>query len=139
MKPLAGYRTFSKRSPVTPGPVGREEFFPERVQKVIDAACELKNISQDDSRDAVLDDALRKLEGAAEELTRIEFERDREGDLAGIPDDACLGKIHRYDAHLTRRYHKALHDLQRLQAARHGLRPSAPVAVDVDIGGGLAG
>ena len=49
---------------------------------------------------------------------RIELERDREADLAGIPDDASLGKIQRYDAHLTRQLHKALQELQQLQAAR---------------------
>ena len=44
-----------------------------------------KKISQDDFWDAVFDDALRELDEAEEELVRIEPERDREGDLAGIP------------------------------------------------------
>ena len=107
---------------------------PEQVQNVIDAACELKNISQDDFWDAVDTDELRHSKGTVEALVRIESERDRAGDVAGIPDDACLGTIQRYDAHLTRDFHKTLQGLQQLQAARLSLRSPTPLAVDVDMG-----
>ena len=44
-----------------------------------------------------------------------------------------LGKFRRYEAHIDRTLYKALHELQRLQAARFGQKVSAPVAIDIDI------
>jgi len=43
------------------------------------------------------------------------------------------GKLIRYEASIERGIYKALHELQRIQAARSGERPPAPIAVDVDI------
>ena len=44
-----------------------------------------------------------------------------------------LGKFRRYEAHIDRTLYKALHELQRLQAARLGHKVSAPLAIDVDV------
>lgn len=43
------------------------------------------------------------------------------------------GKFTRYETSLERGIYKALHELQRIQAARVGEKPFAPIAVDVDI------
>jgi len=52
-----------------------------------------------------------------------------------LPDDKTLEKVSRYEAHLSRLFHKTLHELEALQARRLG--GSAPLArLDVD---GLAG
>jgi hypothetical protein len=52
-----------------------------------------------------------------------------------LPDDETLSKVARYEAHLSRLFHKALHELEALQTRRLG--GSAPLArLDVD---GLAG
>ena len=45
------------------------------------------------------------------------------------------GKLCRYEAHIERGLYKALHELQRLQAARKGQPVLAPLAVDVDVTG----
>ena len=45
------------------------------------------------------------------------------------------GKLCRYEAHIERGLYKALHELQRLQAARTGRPVLAPVAVDIDVMG----
>ena len=42
-------------------------------------------------------------------------------------------KYFRYEIMLERSIYKALHELQRLQAARSGEKPPAPIAIDVDI------
>ena len=47
-----------------------------------------------------------------------------------------FGKLARYEAHLERTLYRALHELQRLQAARSGGKVVAPVAVDVSVAGG---
>ena len=39
----------------------------------------------------------------------------------------------RYEIMLERSIYKALHELQRIQAARMGEKPPAPVAIDVDV------
>ena len=45
------------------------------------------------------------------------------------------GKLIRYESSIERGIYKALHELQRIQAARAGERPPLPVAIDVDISG----
>jgi hypothetical protein len=45
-------------------------------------------------------------------------------------------KLSRYETNIERRFYKALHELQRLQAARHAnMNVTPPVAVDVDVSG----
>ncbi|MDE1970024.1 MAG: hypothetical protein KGI50_00380 [Patescibacteria group bacterium] len=39
----------------------------------------------------------------------------------------------RYETMLERSLYKALHELQRIQSARNGEKPPAPIAIDVDI------
>ena len=53
-----------------------------------------------------------------------------EGEL-GLQGDADL--FFRYETMLERSIYKALHELQRIQAARAGEKPSAPIAIDVDV------
>lgn len=43
------------------------------------------------------------------------------------------GKLIRYETSIERGIYKALHELQRIQAARNGEKPPAPVAIDVDV------
>lgn len=50
-----------------------------------------------------------------------------------IAHNDIYGKIIRYEASIERGIYKALHELQRLQAARSGEKPPLPVAVDIDI------
>jgi hypothetical protein len=54
-----------------------------------------------------------------------------------LPDDEALEKVMRYESHLSRLFHRDLHELQRLQAMRQGQRVAAPIAIDVDIASGL--
>ena len=63
------------------------------------------------------------------------FEKDEviseyEGEL-GLKGDADL--FFRYETMLERSIYKALHELQRLQAARAGEKPPAPIAIDIDV------
>jgi hypothetical protein len=74
------------------------------------------------------------------ERTKLEAEK-VERDLRNmarerlLPDERTLEKVARYEAHLSRLFNKALHELEALQVRRLG--GSAPLArLDVD---GLAG
>jgi hypothetical protein len=72
---------------------------------------------------------VRRLEGEAKTLRkRIAVQWDRERRRRMLPDGATLGKVTRYEAHLSRQMLQALHTLERLQAARAG-RPTPPPAV----------
>lgn len=44
-----------------------------------------------------------------------------------------IEKITRYETKIDKSIYKALHELQRLQSARAGDKPPAPLAVDVDV------
>ena len=52
-----------------------------------------------------------------------------------LPDAAMLEKLSRYEAHLSRQLSQALHELERLQAARAGAAVPPPAALDVSVNG----
>ena len=52
-------------------------------------------------------------------------------DYGGMENDADI--FFRYETMLERGIYKALHELQRIQAARNGEKTPLPVAVDIDI------
>ena len=54
------------------------------------------------------------------------------GAAFGVASDV-LAKLSRYETALKRAFYRALHELQRLQAARAGQAVPPPVAVDVDM------
>jgi hypothetical protein len=64
-------------------------------------------------------------------LARAGVEKYRREHL--LPDSEDLEKIQRYEAHLSRQFHRDLHELQRLQATRLGHSVAAPIAIDVDV------
>jgi hypothetical protein len=50
-----------------------------------------------------------------------------------LPDTETLEKIQRYESHLSRQFHRDLHELQRFQATRLGHPVTVPIAIDVDV------
>ena len=50
-----------------------------------------------------------------------------------LPNEATLIKLSRYEASLERSLYKALHQLERLQAAPTGQPVEPPIAIDVDV------
>jgi hypothetical protein len=76
----------------------------------------------------------KQLEREAKELRRRL--REREGRLRQrrmLPDGNTLERLTRYEAHLQRQMLQALHELQRLQAARSGEGVPPPAALDVTV------
>jgi hypothetical protein len=72
---------------------------------------------------------------AKQALERVENDLERMSRERLLPDEETLEKVARYEAHLSRLFHKALHELEALQARRQG--GAAPLArLDVD---GLVG
>ena len=52
-----------------------------------------------------------------------------------LPDAPMLEKLSRYEAHLSRQLSQALHELERLKAARDGAAVLPPAVVDVTFNG----
>jgi len=73
-----------------------------------------------------------KLKAETEKVTR-DLDHLRRERL--LPDAAVTDRAARYEAHLSRQLAQALHELQRLQAARQGDPGSPPVVVDVTVSG----
>jgi hypothetical protein len=59
---------------------------------------------------------------------RVKAKQDRQSRERILPNGDTLQKVSRYEAHLSRQLYQALHELQRLQAARAGspCRPRPP-------------
>ena len=47
----------------------------------------------------------------------------------------ALSRLSRYETSMERSLYKTLHELQRLQAVRHGKEVAMPLAVDIDVSG----
>jgi len=80
-------------------------------------------------------DARCKSAEAERELRSLERELDRRRRRLILAPEKDLVNISRYESHLERGLYKALHELERLQAARQGEAVAAPVVVDVDVSG----
>jgi hypothetical protein len=72
--------------------------------------------------------------GARAERKRVLTQLDRGRRLRSLPGSQDLETIGRYESHIERGIYRALHELQRLQAARTGLL-APPLAMDVTLGG----
>lgn len=77
----------------------------------------------------------RRLAAAIEHQERVAHELDQQRRLRILPDADTRDRLARYEAHLERSLYRALHELQRLQAARGGTPIPPPIAVDVTIAG----
>ena len=77
-------------------------------------------------------DALKEAQQKRDKLL-TDFDREQRGLL--LPDTATLEKVNRYETALERSLFKALHELERRQAARDGQAVPLPVAVDVNLSG----
>jgi hypothetical protein len=70
--------------------------------------------------------AIRRRAKAAEDRSRL---------YRLLPDAPMLEKLSRYEAHLSRQLSQALHELERLKAARDGAAVLPPAVVDVTFNG----
>jgi hypothetical protein len=77
---------------------------------------------------------VRQLEARAKLLRRqARVRQDRQRRRRMLPEGKTLEKVCRYEAHLNRQMLQALHELQRLQAARAGEQVAPPAALDVTV------
>jgi len=102
---------------------------------VIDAIAQATDEEPEELLKAATRDARFKAERTKREVEKVERDLRNMARERLPPDEATLEKVSRYEAHLSRLFHKTLHELEALQTRRSG--GAAPLArLDVD---GLAG
>ena len=121
------------KSTLIEGDLRTDSYSSDKVQPLIDFACDQGQCSEESLR-TQLKDYLRELflqtEEALEQIAqKVENCRGR----ASLPDDMELNRILKYDTRISNRIHKSLHELQRLQAYRLAGQPVATAAVDVTL------
>ncbi|MFQ5872254.1 MAG: hypothetical protein ACE5JL_00430 [Dehalococcoidia bacterium] len=144
VRPELWYRVFSVAGEIFHLPISRvlgladqwedhEDYNEEQASQVIAAACQKADIFPGQYWEVVRRLAQSELEQVKKKLERRRRALERQRLLASLPDEDELQKIRRYEAHLSRQFYRALHELQRVQSARAGQRPPTPIAVGIDI------
>jgi hypothetical protein len=101
-------------------------------ERLLERACTVRREKQEEAREAI-----HKLRARAKDLRRrLAARRDQAVRECLLPDVTTLQKVTRYEAHLSRQMTQALHELQRLQAARAGQQVPPPAALDVTLDAG---
>jgi vacuolar-type H+-ATPase subunit H len=101
------------------------------VRECISAIASAAKEDQQELIKAATERARLEIISAKSAAERVEQDLARMSRERLLPDDKTLEKVSRYEAHLSRLFHKALHELEALQVRRAG--GAAPLArLDVD-------
>ena len=110
---------------------GYEGWTAGMVRAVIEKIAHATDEEPEELLEAATRDARFKMERTKLEAEKVERNLRNMARERLLPDDETLNKVARYEAHLSRLFHKALHELEALQVRRSG--GSAPLArLDVD-------
>jgi hypothetical protein len=96
------------------------------VRDCISAIASAAKEDQEELIEAATERARLDIISAKAAAERVEQDLARMSRERLLPDDKTLEKVARYEAHLSRLFHKALHELEALQVRRSG--GSAPLA-----------
>lgn len=111
-----------------------EDDFPrDSVERVITFTCETHGVSRSEFFSRLRAKVERDLDTASQNWERRRLAIERQRLLASLPDERSLAKVQRYESHLSRKFYKAFHELQSLQAARQGGHRSTPPVLDLDV------
>ena len=108
-----------------------EEFEDGQVRRVVGAACEKAGVAEMEFRRRLRARIAANLEDVRSALGRRDMALDRHRLGSTMPAGEEWERGIRYEAHLSRQFFRALHELERLQGARLGMDVKLPVAVDV--------
>ncbi len=108
-------------------------FTKDQISKVISRTRESNEISKPEFWELVKAAVQLRYQKINADLERLNETDETKKLMASLPDDQSVNKIQRYEAHISRQFYKALHELQRLQAARLSGRVQLPLAVDIDV------
>lgn len=107
-------------------------------EKGEDSGIDGHNLNDGKSKNAILTMLKERKKDFEESIQTIRDIEDMEFNAQfhsnHIPSAEIMDKIIRYETAIERQLYRALHELIRLQGARLGQKPPAPIAVDVNIG-----
>ena len=145
---LAEYQAFHDQLHLQLAPSGALE--DELAERVIAAFWRLRRVNRMETEmiDKVLEDALRekKFHDSRSKLNPVDTifgspltspEHDLNSISLGeavtrqIQSNDVIGNLHRYETHIERSLFRTLHELQRVQATRHGQAVPVPIALDI--------
>jgi hypothetical protein len=106
-----------------------------RLLECVQIVAKKAKRDSDDLLSQLADDARDTLHHAQDKREKLLAAHDRERRSLLLPDTLTLEKLSRYETTLERSLYKALHELERRQAARDGQTVPLPVAVDVNLSG----
>jgi hypothetical protein len=101
------------------------------VRAVIEKVAQATDEEPEELLEAAIRSAKWKAERSKLEAEKVERDLRNMARERLLPDETTLQKVARYEAHLSRLFHKALHELEALQVRRAGgAAPLAPLDVD---------
>ena len=105
------------------------------VRECISAIASAANEYEEELIEAATERARLDLISAKAAAERVEQDLGRMSRERLLPDEKTLEKVARYEAHLSRLFHKVLHELEALQTRRSGgIAPLARLDVDNLVG-----
>ncbi len=106
-----------------------------RLMECVQIVAKKAKTDFDELLNQLAGDARDTLHHAQDKREKLLAAHDRERRSLLLPDTLTLEKLSRYETTLERSLFKALHELERRQAARDGQVVPLPVAVDVNLSG----
>ena len=110
-----------------------EKIYLKDIQHLIDVTCQSKSLSRKEFWYGIKQYTMELYEDVTRQLQGQLRARERYLLASSLPSDRVLEKVQRYEAHVSRQFYKAIHELQRFQAIRMGSQKALPVAVDLDV------
>jgi len=109
------------------------------LRNCLSGIAEAGDMRPQELRDALLLGQRQMVETKTAEVAALRARLEQYRQHLILPQGPDLEKVSRYETSIERSLYKALHELQRLQAARQGASVTAPVAVDVTLDGSHGG
>ena len=106
---------------------------PGLLRRAFAAYAQKANITVEQLHSRMVENAEQHYADATEEIEATVRQRDLARHHNLLPSAEILEKITRYEVSIERSLIRTLHELQRLQASRHGLPVPVPMALDVNV------
>lgn len=111
----------------------RRQWTASQLRQCLHALCDYKKLSIDRVMQYLAQRARKRMEFALSQAEQLRTDLSRRRELHVLPNADARERVIRYEAHTERSLYRALHELERRQAQRHGAPVIPPVAVDVTV------
>jgi hypothetical protein len=120
------------------GTLGEIDWTAGRLLECVELVTRRAGIALDELLTKTTEGVGDALKDAQRKRDKLREDADRERRSLLLLDTLTLEKVNRYETSLERSLYKALHELERRQAARSGQAVQLPVAVDINLSGAMS-